>query len=169
MAGAGAHDAVARALELARARTELGAFWSRSAARALTRGERAAGEPGRFPQDILSAVDRARGIDAAHVRSVRDELKRARTALERRLGRFSALLSPTVPTGVPTVEAENVATSTRFTRIFSALGWPAASVPCGQDDDGRPVGMHVASTHGLPAVLAVAAMIERGQLAAPSR
>jgi Asp-tRNA(Asn)/Glu-tRNA(Gln) amidotransferase A subunit family amidase len=124
--------------------------------------QRAAAEPERFPRDLLSAIERARGADPARVRSVRDELRQARIELERRLGRFSALLSPTVPTVVPTLEAENVATSTRFTRIFSALGWPSASVPCGQDDDGRPVGMHVASTRGLPQVLAVAAMLERG-------
>ncbi len=116
--------------------------------------ERAGTEPECFPRDILSAIDRARGADALRVRSVRDELMRARIELERRLGRFSALLSPTVPTVVPTLEAENVATSIRFTRIFSALRWPAASVPCGQDDGGRPVGMHVTGARGLSSVLA---------------
>jgi aspartyl-tRNA(Asn)/glutamyl-tRNA(Gln) amidotransferase subunit A len=123
--------------------------------------ERAAGEPERFPQGILSAIERARGADPARVRSARDELRRARTELERRLGGFSALLSPTVPTVVPTREAENVATSTRFTRIFSALGWPAASVPCGQDDDGRPVGMHVTCSGPLERALAASALVER--------
>jgi Asp-tRNA(Asn)/Glu-tRNA(Gln) amidotransferase A subunit family amidase len=66
-----------------------------------------------------------------------------------------------VPTPVPTIDAENVATSTRYTRIFSALGWPAMSVPCGVDDESRPVGMHVASPRELGPVIAVAEMIER--------
>lgn len=129
---------------------EFGAAW----------GERAAATPEQFPRDILAAIDRARGIDPVRVRSARDELLAARADLSRRLDRFVALLSPTVPTVVPTVEAENVATSTRFTRVFSALGWPAMSVPSGYDDEGRPVGMHVTGTGGLETLLAVGVLIE---------
>jgi Asp-tRNA(Asn)/Glu-tRNA(Gln) amidotransferase A subunit family amidase len=91
------------------------------------------------------------------------ELARARAALGRRLGSFSALLSPTVPIAVPTVAAEEVATSTRFTRIFNALGWPGMSLPCGADDHGRPVGLHVSSTGGLGPVVTVAALVERSR------
>jgi aspartyl-tRNA(Asn)/glutamyl-tRNA(Gln) amidotransferase subunit A len=124
-------------------------------------GERADAEPERFTTEIRSAIDRARRADPARVRLLRDELDQARTALAHRLERFAALLSPTVPTPVPTIDAENVATSTRYTRIFSALGWPAMSVPCGVDDESRPVGMHVASPRELGPVIAVAEMIER--------
>jgi Asp-tRNA(Asn)/Glu-tRNA(Gln) amidotransferase A subunit family amidase len=123
--------------------------------------DRATAEPERFPKDILSAIDRARRVDPARVRSVRGQLEQTRTDLASRLGRFSALLSPTVPTVVPTAADENVATSTRYTRIFSALGWPAMSVPCGRDDHGRPVGMHLASPGGLAPLFVVAAAIER--------
>jgi Asp-tRNA(Asn)/Glu-tRNA(Gln) amidotransferase A subunit family amidase len=66
---------------------------------------------------------------------------------------------------VPTVDAESVATSTRFTRIFSALGWPALSVPAGTDSESRPVGVHLTAPRGLASMLAVGAMIE-GLLAA---
>ncbi len=129
--------------------------------------ERVTDEPERFPSDIHQAIDRARDIDPARLQAVRDELARTRSDLKGRLDRFSALLSPTVPTAVPTVEAENVATSTRFTRIFSALGWPAISVPCGSDDAGRPVGMHVTGSRGLASLLAVAARLEVGEKTRP--
>jgi aspartyl-tRNA(Asn)/glutamyl-tRNA(Gln) amidotransferase subunit A len=118
-------------------------------------GDRAAIEPERFPPDILDALDRAGRVSPARVQAARDELGQARIELTSKLGRFSALLCPTVPTSVPTVEAENVATSTRFTRVFSALGWPAMSVPCGFDGDGRPVGLHLASPRDLTSLMAV--------------
>lgn len=123
-------------------------------------GAAAAAEPERFPRDILAAIARARKIDPARVRAVRAELERARSELASRLARFSALLSPTVPTPVPIVDAESVATSTRFTRIFSALGWPALSVPAGTDSESRPVGVHLTAPRGLASMLAVGAMIE---------
>lgn len=124
--------------------------------------DRTAAEPERFPQNILAAIARAGEADPARVDAVRSELDRARSQLASRLGRFSALVSPTVPTSVPTVDAERVETSTRFTRIFSALSWPAISVPCGTDPEARPVGVHLAGTRGLASLLAVAAMIEAG-------
>src|SRR5207253_7471717 len=96
---------------------------------------------------------------------VRADLSAARERLERRFARFSALLSPTVPIPVPAMEEEDVAVSTRFTRIFSALGWPALSVPCGRDSRGRPVGMHVASVGDLDGALAIAAQVERASSA----
>lgn len=122
--------------------------------------ERAAAAPGAFPKDILEAIARAREVDPSKVQSVRQELERTRLGLASSLDRFCALLSPTVPTPVPTVEAENVATSTRFTRIFNALGWPALSVPCGIDSEGGPVGLHLTGTRGLGPLIAIATMIE---------
>lgn len=124
-------------------------------------GQRAAAEPERFPSEILSAIERAQTIAPARHDEVRAELMAARSALRRRLARFAAVLSPTVPVPVPTVEEEDVATSTRFTRIFSALGWPALSVPCGSDTAGRPVGMQIASARDLSAAVDVAMRVER--------
>jgi Asp-tRNA(Asn)/Glu-tRNA(Gln) amidotransferase A subunit family amidase len=124
-------------------------------------GAEADADPSRFTADMLSTIERARTVSPERYQQVRAELRAARDQLKRRLRRFSALLSPTVPTPVPALEEEDVATSTRFTRIFSALGWPALSVPCGDDDRGRPVGMHVASAASLEGAVAAAALIER--------
>jgi aspartyl-tRNA(Asn)/glutamyl-tRNA(Gln) amidotransferase subunit A len=122
---------------------------------------RAQAGPERFPPAILSAIERATEIPAARRGRVTTELAAAREALAGRLGSYSAVLSPTVPIAVPTVDAEEVATSTRFTRIFSALGWPALSLPCGADDHGRPVGLHVSSAGALAHVVRVAALVEQ--------
>jgi len=127
---------------------------------AETWGARAAREPERFPEDILSAIERAQSIDRLRQEDVRSELIAAHSVLHRRMAVFAALLAPTIPVPVPSVEEENVETSTRFTRIFSALGWPALSVPCGIDASGRPVGMQVASARDIGAAVAVAASVE---------
>jgi aspartyl-tRNA(Asn)/glutamyl-tRNA(Gln) amidotransferase subunit A len=121
----------------------------------------AAQEPERFPRRILSAIERARAIDRDRHDEVRAELMAARSGLSLRLDRFAGLLSPTVPVPVPAVEQEEVETSTRFTRIFNALDWPALSVPCGVDDRGRPVAMQVASARDLSLAVRVAASVER--------
>ncbi len=123
-------------------------------------GERAEAEPERFPADIRAAIIRAREVDCGQIEQARAELEHARAELAARLGGFAALLSPTVPTSVPSVEDEDVATSTRYTRLFSALGWPAISVPCGRDARGLPVGLQVTSAGPVERALAVAALVE---------
>jgi aspartyl-tRNA(Asn)/glutamyl-tRNA(Gln) amidotransferase subunit A len=124
-------------------------------------GAQARADPGRFPPAILTALERGLMVPATRYDEVLAEVQAARQRLKRRLGRFSALLSPTVPVLVPTADEEDVAVSTRFTRIFSALGWPALSVPCGRDGHGRPVGMHVATAGPVEDAVAVAAQVER--------
>jgi aspartyl-tRNA(Asn)/glutamyl-tRNA(Gln) amidotransferase subunit A len=123
-------------------------------------GAQATQEPNRFPPRILDALARAGTIDPERHRQVQSELIEARAVLATRLRHLAALLSPTVPVPVPPLEEEEVETSTRFTRIFNALGWPALSVPCGHDERGRPVGMQIASARGVSDALAVAARIE---------
>jgi aspartyl-tRNA(Asn)/glutamyl-tRNA(Gln) amidotransferase subunit A len=127
-------------------------------------GAEADADPSRFSADMLATFERARAIPKQHYDEVRAEMAAARDELGRRLGRFSALISPTVPVPVPSLEEEDVATSTRFTRIFNALGWPALSVPCGCDARGRPVGMHVASSGDIDRALTIAALVERTAL-----
>lgn len=129
-------------------------------------GAQADADPARFPPVILTAIERARAVPAARYEQVRAELRGGREQLERRLSRFSALLSPTVPVPVPDLDEEDVAVSTCFTRIFNALGWPALSVPCGSDSRGRPVGMHVATAGPVQDAVAVAAQVERAAAAA---
>ena len=69
-------------------------------------------------------------------------------------GQVDALLLPTIPTALPTlaetdIDAGPAGTEHRFmavsanTRPFNYLGLPAASVPCGFDGNGCPVGLQI--------------------------
>jgi aspartyl-tRNA(Asn)/glutamyl-tRNA(Gln) amidotransferase subunit A len=129
-------------------------------------GAEAEADPSRFTDEMLTTFERARAIPKQRYDEVRAEMAAARDELGRRLSGFSALISPTVPVPVPSMEEEDVATSTRFTRIFNALGWPALSVPCGRDQRGAPVGLHIASARGIDDALRVASLVERIRTAA---
>jgi Asp-tRNA(Asn)/Glu-tRNA(Gln) amidotransferase A subunit family amidase len=116
-------------------------------------------EPDRLPPEIVGSIDRALTVAPARYRQHLADLRQARIALTARLGGYDGLLCPTVPTAVPTVVTETVQTSTRFTRIFNALGWPAISVPVATDAEGRPVGMQIANAGDVPALLAIADLL----------
>lgn len=124
-------------------------------------GTRADADPSRFSPVMLAAIERARSLSPARYEQVQSELASARHRLSRRFGDYVAVVSPTVPVAVPRLEQEDVGVSTRFTRIFNALGWPALSLPCGQDRAGRPVGLHIASAESVTRVVRVAAALER--------
>jgi aspartyl-tRNA(Asn)/glutamyl-tRNA(Gln) amidotransferase subunit A len=123
-------------------------------------GEQADAEPERFPPQILRAIERARGVAPDRYGDAMGALSQVRRELGRRLGGHDVLLCPTVAHRVPTLEAEEVGSSTRFTRIFNALGWPALSVPCGHDEAGRPVSLQIASVRSVSSAVAAARMVE---------
>ena len=70
------------------------------------------------------------------------------------LRRYDALLCPTEPVVAPrldqetalfgTLEETRVAALTRHTRLFNITSLPAASVPCGFDPNGLPIGLQIA-------------------------
>ena len=51
-----------------------------------------------------------------------------------------------------------------FTHPINTIGFTAASIPCGFDTDGMPVGLHIEGKHGdEESVLAVSAAFEAAQ------
>ena len=69
---------------------------------------------------------------------------------------LDALILPTIPTNLPTLEATSIddgppGTETAFlnlsinTRPFNYLGLPAISIPCGLDPNGLPIGLQIAA------------------------
>lgn len=118
------------------------------------------GSPERFPSEIVDTIERARSLTETQLQQTWSELERDRLVLEARVSDFSALVCPTVPTTVPRVDAERVETSTRFTRIFSALRWSALSIPCGSDGPARLVGLQIVSAQSLAAAVSVAERLE---------
>ena len=111
---------------------------------ATTWKERVDREPDRFTGVIRETIafGSARGPDEH--RRVMDRLREDRDALTRRWARFDAVVCPTVPIPAPAREDESVRVSTRFTRIFNALDWPALSIPIAVEGV-APVALQVAA------------------------
>jgi Asp-tRNA(Asn)/Glu-tRNA(Gln) amidotransferase A subunit family amidase len=60
---------------------------------------------------------------------------------------------PTTASAAPPIDAlPTVAEAARFTRAISAFGWPAISIPLGEDH-GRPLGLQVAGAPGADAMV----------------
>lgn len=116
-------------------------------ARSLTRtwGERVEREPGRFNEVISSTIEFGRSLDDQAEERALTGFALARRRLRRRYRDYDAVVCPTVPIACPDREDEGVTVSTAFTRTFNALGWPAISIPAGEDGEGRPVGLQIAT------------------------
>jgi Asp-tRNA(Asn)/Glu-tRNA(Gln) amidotransferase A subunit family amidase len=126
-------------------------------------GERVDRCPERFTDLIRSTIEFGRESGEERYRSAMAGIERGRATLRRRLARFDALVCPTVPVPAPDRERETTPESTEFTRVFSALGWPAVSVPAGRDPGGRPIAVQVAGPPSrLGGVIAVARAVEAG-------
>lgn len=124
-------------------------------------GERIRRSPQCFPADVIESVERGRHVTEQRYQEALLGLRRAAQRLRRRLSGYDAVAAPTVPTAVPGAGEEDLAASIRFTRIFSALGWGAISLPCGFDGGGRPVGLQIAGPAAkLPGVVGVARALE---------
>ena len=117
--------------------------------------------PERYSSMIRSSVKFGRKVDANALKELHSGFAEAREQLADRFSSFDVLASPTVPEPVPLAEDEDVAVSTRFTRVFNVLDWPAISLPVGSDEAGMPVGLQLASPPDkLGALLATAEAIE---------
>lgn len=128
---------------------------------ASTWGERVEADPEGFPAVIRDTVEFGRSRGAEGHRDAIAGIARARERLRRRVVGLTALVCPTVPIPAPDRDRESTPVSTRFTRIFNALGWPAFSIPAGADGDGRPIGIQVAGPPTRTAdVIAVARRID---------
>jgi aspartyl-tRNA(Asn)/glutamyl-tRNA(Gln) amidotransferase subunit A len=110
---------------------------------------------------IRSSIKFGRKVDDEALAGLHEEFAAARLRLAERFAPFDVLASPTVPEPVPLADDEDVAVSTRFTRIFNVLDWPAVSLPVGSDEAGMPVGLQLASPpEKLGLLLATAEAVE---------
>jgi aspartyl-tRNA(Asn)/glutamyl-tRNA(Gln) amidotransferase subunit A len=125
-----------------------------------------------FGEDVWALLEKGRAI-AAHVYL---EAQRRRRRLAREFARVweqcDCLLTPTTPLVAFPIEHRQVTiggvpedprtATTRCTRPFNVLGWPALSLPCGWSRQGLPVGLQVIAAPGREdAVFRVAGELER--------
>jgi aspartyl-tRNA(Asn)/glutamyl-tRNA(Gln) amidotransferase subunit A len=129
---------------------------------AETWGERVDADPARFTELIRGTVDFGRRTGRDEYENALARITSARRGLVRRFAGVDAFLCPTTPVPTPDRDAETVAVSTSFTRLFNALNWHALSLPAGRDGAGRPIAVQVAAPPPrLGAALAVARRLER--------
>ena len=124
-------------------------------------GDAVEAAPERYSSMIRSSVKFGRKVDEQALTELHNGFAEAREQLADRFSSFDVLASPTVPEPVPLVDDEDVAVSTRFTRVFNVLDWPAISLPVGSDEAGMPVGLQLASPPDqLAALMATADTVE---------
>lgn len=119
-----------------------------------------------YQPEVWERIDGGREIDDADYAAARAAGDELRTELERRLGDYDVLLSPTVGITAPPIgERETVvdgatgatrAIVTNLTTRWNLLGFPAISVPCGEID-GLPVGLQLVAKPGSEGALFAAA------------
>lgn len=119
--------------------------------------------PGDFGADVWALIEKGRAIPAVdyiNAQTRRRELSVQFNLLWRDL---DLLMMPTTPfVAFPIDAQENLRPqTTRFTRPFNLLGWPALSLPCGKSPEGLPIGVQlVAAPGGEDVLFRAAAAIE---------
>lgn len=126
--------------------------------------EMVARAPERYQPDTLRRIRAGEEVDAPTYIARRREMDELRRSARRVFDEVDLLIVPTsaappfavAPYGFEELRAAELATL-RNTRPFNALGWPAASVPCGFSAAGLPIGMQIVGPPGGDAgVLALA-------------
>ena len=151
------------------------AYWDRELGR---NGEHSEDD---FEPFILSMAERGRAVSAAEYLLIVQEAQRASRDLARFFQSFDLWLTPTLgtpppplgtfaysPGGDPFELRRKMAGFSPFTYISNITGQPAASVPLHWNDDGLPIGIHLAARYGGEAtIFGLAAQMEEARPWAP--
>ena len=151
------------------------AYWDRELGR---NGEHSEDD---FEPFILSMAERGRAVSAAEYLLIVQDAQRASRDLARFFQSFDLWLTPTLgtpppplgtfaysPGGDPFELRRKMARFSPFTYISNITGQPAASVPLHWNDDGLPIGIHLAARYGGEAtIFGLAAQMEEARPWAP--
>jgi aspartyl-tRNA(Asn)/glutamyl-tRNA(Gln) amidotransferase subunit A len=143
------------------------AIWAWNQAQDEDPAKRDLADPGRW-----AVVERGLRMTEADLAAAHDERVRYTARMEALFERYDLLVTPTLPCPPFTAGADQPGwvagrpteylSWTAFTYPFNVTGQPAASVPCGRDPDGLPVGLQLVGRRGEDAlVLRAARAFER--------
>jgi aspartyl-tRNA(Asn)/glutamyl-tRNA(Gln) amidotransferase subunit A len=118
-----------------------------------------------YGENIRGKVERCVAIGDGEADEARRERERYREIVPELLGGADLLVTPTMAMTAPPADTDEPVRRgdyTRFTFPFNALGWPALALPCGNDENGRPVSVQVVGRAGADAlVLGAGLALER--------
>ncbi len=118
-----------------------------------------------FGADVWALMGQGRNFSA--VEYLEAQARRQELALEfsRVWEELDCLMMPTTPNVAFPINAkeDHRPETTRLTRPFNLLGWPAISLPCGVSKEGLPIGVQLVAANGREDVLfRVAGALESG-------
>jgi aspartyl-tRNA(Asn)/glutamyl-tRNA(Gln) amidotransferase subunit A len=125
----------------------------------------------RLDQGLLTVIDRAASLSAVDLANALQRRSDYYSGMREFMERFDLLLTPTLPVTAFTADLDEPDDWRRstlapldwtpFTFPFNLTGQPAASVPCGFDRDGLPIGLQIVGRwREDPIVLRAAAAFE---------
>ena len=143
------------------------AIWAWNQAQGEDESTRELADPGRW-----EVVERGMRMTEADLAAAHAARERYTAAMDAFFGGYDLLITPTMPCPPFTAGADQPGwvcgrpteylSWTAFTYPFNVTGQPAASVPCGHDADGLPVGLQIVGRRGEDAlVLRAARAVER--------
>jgi aspartyl-tRNA(Asn)/glutamyl-tRNA(Gln) amidotransferase subunit A len=93
----------------------------------------------------LALFMEGKAMRTSEISSLREEIRRYRSARHDIFSRVDLVVLPTLPTLPPRIrDATEPFSMQSCTFAFSLGGWPAISIPCGFSRSGLPVGMQIA-------------------------
>jgi aspartyl-tRNA(Asn)/glutamyl-tRNA(Gln) amidotransferase subunit A len=111
--------------------------------------ERLAEAPERFGEDVRRRLELGRDVSGADVAQAIARMYEWRVRMLELFDDVDLVLTPTTSTTAPLLEgAEMIAITARLMRLtypWSLASMPAASIPCGLDEAGLPVGAQLAA------------------------
>jgi aspartyl-tRNA(Asn)/glutamyl-tRNA(Gln) amidotransferase subunit A len=114
-------------------------------------------QPELFGEDVHRRLQLGLEVSGPDYAEYRQRAREWRRSVERVFGEVDLILTPSTETTAPRAdESETIATTRRLTRLtyaWTLAGLPSASLPCGLDDEGLPVGLQLAAARFREATL----------------